>query len=224
MAVTVLLTACTAAEVARAQSAPPPPSKSQRKFPMQKRDRPEGKILRLSPNQKHVSPAELRSAPTASQVAAKRDKGRVVVPPKSPAKRLLVPPGVRRGVLPVPATGPSRKPPPQTPPPKQPGRSGAAPAPAAPAPAAAAPQELLSKLKPHERYVLQRYPQLAAEITPENLDAHLRALTRGESRVVGYAGEKAAADYVRAQFLEVLGTNWEETFPVTTPIDRGGER
>ncbi|HTE18788.1 MAG TPA: hypothetical protein VK689_10470, partial [Armatimonadota bacterium] len=97
----------------------------------------------------------------------------------------------------------------------------AAPLPAAePAPAAA-----LSKLKPHEQYLRQRYPQLAGEITPQNLNAHIRALTRRESRVVGYPGEREAAEYVHLQFQDLFGSEnvREEKFNVTVPMDPGGE-
>ena len=71
--------------------------------------------------------------------------------------------------------------------------------------------------------LLQRYPALAAEITPENLNAHLRILTQHESRVVGYPGERAAAKYVESQFREIFAEVDKEEFFVTVPMDSGGK-
>src|SRR5437762_10454688 len=65
-------------------------------------------------------------------------------------------------------------------------------------------QELSAKQKEQERLRLTaRYLELAREIEPRRLDNHLRELTRYDSRVVGYEGERKAAEYVRAQ-LEAL--------------------
>ena len=50
----------------------------------------------------------------------------------------------------------------------------------------------------------------------------IRTLSGGESRVVGYPGERAAADYVEKQFNELFpGQVKTETFEATVPIDRG---
>lgn len=76
-----------------------------------------------------------------------------------------------------------------------------------------------TKLKASEQYLLKRYPELAGEITPQNLNAHIRALTRQESRVVGYPGERDAANYVQSQFQQVFGKVDEEPFDVTVPVD-----
>ncbi|MBM3457072.1 MAG: FtsX-like permease family protein, partial [Armatimonadetes bacterium] len=90
-------------------------------------------------------------------------------------------------------------------------------------PAAPAAPAALTKLKKNEQYLLQRYPLLAGEITPEGLNSHLRALTASGSRVVGYPGERQAADYVHERLLATLGEVAEERFPVTVPMDRGGK-
>jgi FtsX-like permease family protein/peptidase M28-like protein len=83
--------------------------------------------------------------------------------------------------------------------------------------------EAQTKLKAHEKYLLKRYPELASEITPQQLNEHLRALTRHPSRVVGYEGEREAAEYVHGQFQQIFGEVREERFRVTVPIDPGGE-
>src|SRR5437764_762650 len=51
------------------------------------------------------------------------------------------------------------------------------------------------------------------------LAAHIRALTRYPSRVVGYEGEQQAAEYVHGQFQEIFGSVEEQPFQVTVPKD-----
>ncbi len=60
-------------------------------------------------------------------------------------------------------------------------------------------------------------------IAEDDVRAHVAALTRMPSRVVGYGGERQARDYVISQF-EALGLErvTTETFDVTVPVDRGG--
>ncbi|MBI3910514.1 MAG: FtsX-like permease family protein [Armatimonadetes bacterium] len=79
-----------------------------------------------------------------------------------------------------------------------------------------------TKLKPYELQLLRRYPAVAGEIRPENIYRHLEALSGAKSRVVGYEGERQAANYVRQQFQEIFGQVEEETFRTAVPVDRGG--
>src|SRR5688572_10868940 len=65
---------------------PPAPPKGKAVFPKQKGRRPAGKIIKIFPSDKHVDPKELAAAPTATQVAEKRQASAVVKPPKSPPK------------------------------------------------------------------------------------------------------------------------------------------
>ena len=81
-----------------------------------------------------------------------------------------------------------------------------------------------TKLKPHEQHLLELYPRLAGEIRPEEIARHLRMLTSGESRVVGYPGERAAAEYVRRQFEAIFGHVEEERFVVTVPREQTPSR
>src|SRR2546425_821046 len=70
---------------------------------------------------------------------------------------------------------------------------------------AALAQDLSAEKKEAEkRRLTARYLDLAGEIQPARLDGHLRELTRYESRVVGYEGERKAEDYVRAQFQSLF--------------------
>jgi hypothetical protein len=82
------------------------------------------------------------------------------------------------------------------------------------------------KKEAEKRRLAARYLELAREIEPHKIDDHLRQLTRYESRVVGYEGERKAAEYVREQFLTLFGRNHvrEDRFWVSTPVDRGDSR
>src|SRR5437868_12644389 len=87
-------------------------------------------------------------------------------------------------------------------------------------------QETSAEQKEAEKQRLAaRYLQLASEIEPARLDTHLRELTRYDSRVVGYEGERKAEDYVRAQFQELFpGNVQEERFWTSVPMDHGESR
>src|SRR5207302_6253456 len=56
------------------------------------------------------------------------------------------------------------------------------------------------KKEAEKQRLAARYLQLAGDIAPARIDGHLRALTRYDSRVVGYEGERKAEEYVRSQF------------------------
>ena len=64
--------------------------------------------------------------------------------------------------------------------------------------------------------------KVAAEVNSNNLKATVAALSSYGSRVSGYPGERAAADFVEKRFRE-LGLNdvRTETFDVAVPIDKG---
>src|SRR5260370_52999 len=91
---------------------------------------------------------------------------------------------------------------------------------------AAPAQETSAQKKEAEKQRLAaRYLQLAGEIEPARLDGHLRALTRFDSRVVGYEGERKAEDYVRAQFQSLFPEHVsEERFWTSVPMDHGDSR
>src|SRR5690348_5140706 len=68
----------------------------------------------------------------------------------------------------------------------------------------------------------KRYEALAASIDPVNLDRTIRTLsTAYPSRVVGYPGADAAANYVESAFKSAgLENVHEEGFDVTVPMVR----
>lgn len=69
----------------------------------------------------------------------------------------------------------------------------------------------------------QKYRALAATIDDRQLASTIRTLSSAGSRVVGYDGERKAADYVEAQFKQIFGEGnvRSETFQATVPKDRG---
>ncbi len=68
----------------------------------------------------------------------------------------------------------------------------------------------------------QTYRDLAASVDSQALAGTIRTLSTNGSRVVGYPGERKAADYVLQQFNELFpGQVKTETFEATVPIDRG---
>lgn len=69
----------------------------------------------------------------------------------------------------------------------------------------------------------QKYRQHAATIDPAALRRDINALSTHGSRVVGYPGERFAADYVKREMTALLGANrvTEQTFDATVPMDRG---
>ncbi len=153
-----------------------------------------GRIIRLRPGQRQIDRRVLETAPTPEEIAARRARVGGSKPAGNPTGSKALAP------TPVPTPAPSGS---------TVGSSTSAAA--------------LTRLKKFEQHLLKRYPMLAGEITPENLNAHLRALTSNGSRVVGYPGERAAADYVSREFKRILGSVEEERFNVTTPVDAGGE-
>ena len=177
--------------------APPPPPKTGN-FPLPKHKSRPPRIITLKPGQTEPTPEDLKHARPLYPEPGKRPKGatgKQAPPGKKPAKKQ---------------------------PPAKKSKSGKKEPPPKHSASAAVPAQV--HLKPYEQYLLQRYPQLAGEITEEGLARHLKALTRGESRVTGYPGERLAAEYVRGQFRELFGeTVQEERFMTTVPIDRGGE-
>src|SRR5437764_10241253 len=78
------------------------------------------------------------------------------------------------------------------------------------------------KKEAEKKRLTARYLELAGEIQPARLDTHLRELTRYESRVVGYEGERKAEEYVRGQFQSLFpGHVQEERFWTSVPMDHG---
>lgn len=68
----------------------------------------------------------------------------------------------------------------------------------------------------------QRYRQLVSEIDEQALKETVYDLSSMGSRVVGYPGERQAAEYVRQRFLRLgLDKVEEQLFPVTVPVDKG---
>ena len=70
-----------------------------------------------------------------------------------------------------------------------------------------------------------KYRQIAASVDARALADTVKTLSTNGSRVVGYPGERAAADYVKAQFDELFGANnvKTETFTSTVPMDKGAK-
>jgi FtsX-like permease family/Peptidase family M28 len=70
----------------------------------------------------------------------------------------------------------------------------------------------------------EMYPEIAARITPEGLDAHIKALSSIPSRFTGTSGGREAADYVKAEFRALgVGEPEEAEFPVTVPVSERAE-
>ena len=62
-----------------------------------------------------------------------------------------------------------------------------------------------------------------AHIDDDDLARHLRALTADSSRVTGYPGAQNAARYLEDEFRSLGLQVSSESFPLTVPIDRGGQ-
>src|SRR5205807_10070706 len=93
------------------------------------------------------------------------------------------------------------------------------------APPALAQEASAEKKEAEKQRLAARYLQLAGEIAPARIDGHLRALTRYDSRVVGYEGERKAEEYVRSQFQTLFpGNVTEERFWTSVPMDHGDSR
>ena len=61
------------------------------------------------------------------------------------------------------------------------------------------------------------------QIEASDLQAHVEALSAHSSRVTGYPGSAAAADYIEAQFRDIgLGEITSEHFELPVPVDKGG--
>ncbi len=69
----------------------------------------------------------------------------------------------------------------------------------------------------------QKYREFAATIDPAALKQTIQALSTHGSRVVGYAGERFAADYVKREMGSLLGASnvSEQKWTATVPIDKG---
>jgi hypothetical protein len=69
----------------------------------------------------------------------------------------------------------------------------------------------------------QTYRDLAASVDQKAMVETVRTLSTGGSRVVGYPGERKAAQYVETQLKSILGDAnvRTETFTATVPMDKG---
>ena len=69
----------------------------------------------------------------------------------------------------------------------------------------------------------QKYRDISATIDAKAMADTVRTLSSGGSRVVGYPGERKAADYVKAQFDALFGASNVKTeeFDATVPVDKG---
>ena len=69
----------------------------------------------------------------------------------------------------------------------------------------------------------QKYREHAATVDAQAMAATIRELSTNGSRVVGYPGERHAADYVKREFESLFGAQnvREETFEATVPMDGG---
>ena len=67
------------------------------------------------------------------------------------------------------------------------------------------------------------YKKHAASVDGKSLSETIRLLSTQGSRVVGYEGERKAADYVEAKFKELFGSDkvTSEEFTATVPMDEG---
>ncbi|MFM7322798.1 MAG: FtsX-like permease family protein [Armatimonadota bacterium] len=71
--------------------------------------------------------------------------------------------------------------------------------------------------------VEDRYRALAGSIDDRRIGTVVSTLSNAGSRVVGYPGERTAANWVRSRFEALFGKDQvsEETFEATVPMDRG---
>jgi hypothetical protein len=69
----------------------------------------------------------------------------------------------------------------------------------------------------------KRYQALAASVDPQAMARTIQTLSTKGSRVVGYPGERFAADYVQNEFNRLFGPEnvRTETFQATVPMDKG---
>lgn len=69
----------------------------------------------------------------------------------------------------------------------------------------------------------QKYREHAATVDAAAMARTIKYLSTNGSRVVGYPGERKAADYVKSEFVSLFGADrvQEETFEATIPMDRG---
>lgn len=69
----------------------------------------------------------------------------------------------------------------------------------------------------------EKYKTLAASVDTTALAQTIRELSTHGSRVVGYEGERFAADYVEKEFTQLFGKEsvTAETFTATVPMDKG---
>ncbi|GAB4452565.1 MAG: hypothetical protein OHK0029_03720 [Armatimonadaceae bacterium] len=74
-----------------------------------------------------------------------------------------------------------------------------------------------------DKELAEKYRKHAASVDPKAMAETIRQLSTNGSRVVGYPGERFAADYVKQQFVDLFGANnvTEETFEATVPVDKG---
>jgi hypothetical protein len=66
-----------------------------------------------------------------------------------------------------------------------------------------------------------RYREYAASVDATAMATTVRELSTHGSRVVGYPGERFAAEYVEKEFKALFGEVKTETFSATVPMDRG---
>ena len=68
-----------------------------------------------------------------------------------------------------------------------------------------------------------KYREIAATVDPAAMSKTVRELSSHGSRVVGYPGERFAADYVENEFHSIFGKDnvRTETFTATVPMDKG---
>lgn len=71
----------------------------------------------------------------------------------------------------------------------------------------------------------KKYKDLAATVDTRAMADTIRTLSSNGSRVVGYPGERFAADYVKKQFVELFGESnvKEDSFEATVPMDKGAK-
>jgi len=69
----------------------------------------------------------------------------------------------------------------------------------------------------------QKYREFAATVDPAALKQTIQALSTHGSRVVGYPGERFAADYVKREMGALLGAQnvSEQQWTATVPMDKG---
>lgn len=74
-----------------------------------------------------------------------------------------------------------------------------------------------------EEALAQKYRDHAATVDDRAMAETIRVLSTNGSRVVGYPGERKAADYVESEFTKLFGAEnvKTETFEATVPVDKG---